>query len=224
MTDERLVECSALATGVYIRVMCIMHKSDDYGMVLLRQKEKQNSSKFENFASKLAKLLPFRVSEIRDALEELVDEDVLQMTAEKLSQKRMIKDAEISEKRSLSGSKGGKANIEANYKAKPQAKPQANCENESENESDNNNIPEKSIFIAYGLENASKNRIKVSETALAMKYDAWAENGWKNGHDKPIKVWKTALLNTLRYIKEPDATSKIAPGTEQEPIQRSWNE
>ena len=27
MTDEKLSECSAESTGVYIRVMCIMHKS-----------------------------------------------------------------------------------------------------------------------------------------------------------------------------------------------------
>ena len=27
LTDEKLAECSAMATGVYIRLMCIMHKS-----------------------------------------------------------------------------------------------------------------------------------------------------------------------------------------------------
>ena len=44
LTDEKLIECSASATGVYIRVMCIMHKSDPYGMILLKQKDKQTSS------------------------------------------------------------------------------------------------------------------------------------------------------------------------------------
>ena len=30
MTDERLNECSAAANGVYIRLMCLMHKSEEY--------------------------------------------------------------------------------------------------------------------------------------------------------------------------------------------------
>ena len=55
LTDEKLIECSASATGVYIRVMCIMHKSDPYGMILLKQKDKQTSSTIQNFALKLIK-------------------------------------------------------------------------------------------------------------------------------------------------------------------------
>ena len=55
LTDEKLIECSAESTGVYIRLMCIMHKSDEYGTILLRQKDKQNSNNCLNFANKLAK-------------------------------------------------------------------------------------------------------------------------------------------------------------------------
>ena len=42
MTDEKLNECSAKANGIYIRLMCIMHKSEEYGTILLKQKYKQN--------------------------------------------------------------------------------------------------------------------------------------------------------------------------------------
>jgi hypothetical protein len=50
LTDEKLIECSAQATGVYVRLMCIMHKSEDYGKILLRQKDKQKPKQIENFA------------------------------------------------------------------------------------------------------------------------------------------------------------------------------
>ena len=57
MADEKLAMCSASANGVYIRLMCILHKSATYGMFVLKsddtsqiqakskQKVKQNSSK-----------------------------------------------------------------------------------------------------------------------------------------------------------------------------------
>ena len=38
--------------------------------------------------------------------------------------------------------------------------------------------------------------------ALKLKYNSWVENGWKNGNNKPIKNWKSTLLNTIPYIKE----------------------
>lgn len=70
MTDEKLNECSAKANGIYIRLMCIMHKSEEYGTILLKQKYKQNESKSENlleqkskqvseFASQLSKICRF---------------------------------------------------------------------------------------------------------------------------------------------------------------------
>ena len=45
LTDEKLADCSANANGVYIRLMCILHKSEPYGKILLKQKYKQNASK-----------------------------------------------------------------------------------------------------------------------------------------------------------------------------------
>ena len=60
MTDEKLSECSAESTGVYIRAMCIMHKSQEYGTVLLKQKDKQTHNK--NFAVK-CRLMPYSVDD-----------------------------------------------------------------------------------------------------------------------------------------------------------------
>jgi len=70
-------------------------------------------------------------------------------------------------------------------------------EEEKEKEQDVSKIPAFSEFKQYAF-NKKKN---LDLEALQLKYDGWKENGWKNGNDKPIKNWKTTLLNTIPYIK-----------------------
>lgn len=60
------------------------------------------------------------------------------------------------------------------------------------------NIPEFNEFLNYALQH----KPMVSQTDLKLKYDSWLANDWKNGNDKKITNWKTALLNTLPYIKD----------------------
>ena len=160
MTDEKLNECSPAANGIYIRLMCILHKSETYGQILLKQKYKQNESKIENllkqnckqnlkqiyfFAYQLEKNMPFSVEEIASGLEELIRENVIQIDEDVLFQKRMVKDGILSDKRSSAGSKGGKKRIclsknEEICLSKTSSKIQANSENEIEyeNEIENN--------------------------------------------------------------------------------------
>ena len=123
-TDEKLVECSASATGVFIRLMCIMHKSDDYGIFLLKQNDKRTDNQITNFAIKLNKHMPYPINEIERGLIELIDNGVLILTGDMLMQKRMIRDAALSSVRS----KSGKAGAEAKRKAREfaDAKIQAN--------------------------------------------------------------------------------------------------
>jgi len=137
LTDEKLSLCSASSQGVYIKILCILHKTDEYGCLLLRQKDQQKGSKLFPFAAKLAKLLPFEKSELETALTELVDEGVLQLEKNKLWQKRMVKDFAISTIRSKTGSKGGAATNAAKRSAKKPANDTANSDidNESDNES-----------------------------------------------------------------------------------------
>lgn len=108
LTDEKLVECSAEATGVYIRLMCLMHKSDEYGRILLKQKDKQTNNQIKNFAIKLSRQMPYSVDIIERSLNELISEKVIQIEDSFISQKRMIKDNDISLKRSMAGREGGK--------------------------------------------------------------------------------------------------------------------
>ena len=132
LTDEKLIECSAEATGVYIRLMCIMHKSAEYGTILLKQKYEMPSKQVEGFACKLAKHMPYTVTVIHKGLHELIDEGVLVIEGSKLLQRRMIHDNDISNKRSKAGHKGGITTQFASSFA--QAKVQANSEDEYEDE------------------------------------------------------------------------------------------
>lgn len=135
LTDEKLALCSASATGVYIRLMCIMHKSDDYGTILLKQKDKQKETSSLNFASKVAKMMPYSDDVIHAALIELIDENVLEIDGDRLIQKRMVNDEKISVARSVAGKKGYKAKKKSDRnfaRAFAKAKPLANAENENE--------------------------------------------------------------------------------------------
>ena len=187
MTDEKLSECSAESTGVYIRVMCIMHKSQEYGTVLLKQKDKQNSSNIKNFAIKLRRLMPYSVDVIERSLTELVDEEVLTIEGDVLMQKRMVKDGKLSQIRANAGSKGGKATkgktVAGSFaQAKEQTKEQANTEYENE----------------YEIED----EIEVKGTKKRMTYDDPGFQSFWTAY--PNKKAKPAALKAFTKLK-PDA-------------------
>lgn len=111
MTDEKLANCSAESTGVYIRLMCVLHKMEEYGVILLKQKDRQSGNILHDFALKLSRQMPYDVDCIERSLAELVEEGVVVLEKNKLYQKRMVKDGELSSKRAESGKKGGKQNF-----------------------------------------------------------------------------------------------------------------
>lgn len=145
LTDEKLMECSASATGVYIRLMCVMHKSEEYGCILLKQKDKQTSRQTENFALKLARYMPYSIAEISAGLDELLTEGVLVIDEDKLFQKRMVRDNEISNLRADAGKKGG-IKTQSFAKARKKAKSKANAEGEDDNE---NGIDYENVIELY---------------------------------------------------------------------------
>lgn len=108
-TDEKLANCSAESTGVYIRLMCILHKMEDYGVIELKAKDKQNGGDtVHDFALKLVRQMPYEVTCIERSLRELIDEGVITLEGDKLYQKRMVKDGDISRKRAEAGARRGK--------------------------------------------------------------------------------------------------------------------
>lgn len=112
VSDEKLNECSAQANGVYIRILCLMHKSEDYGRIKLR------TQGTEAIAEQLSRHLPFDIAEIGAGLEELLTAGVLYIDGGFLCQKRMIKDGQLSETRS----RCGKLGMERRYASKAKKK------------------------------------------------------------------------------------------------------
>jgi len=70
-------------------------------------------------------------------------------------------------------------------------------ERERESKIEIENIPAFSVFKKYAIEKKSD----VDTEHLKLKYDAWIQNGWKDGNDKKIKNWKTKILHTLPHLK-----------------------
>ena len=99
MSDEKLNECSAEATGVYIRLMCIMHKNEEYGTVRLKAKDKHGKP-VADLAKKLSRQMPYDSKTIERSLEELLEEGVLNLDGDVLYQKRMVHDGKVSAARS----------------------------------------------------------------------------------------------------------------------------
>lgn len=69
-------------------------------------------------------------------------------------------------------------------------------------------IPNFDEFCNY----AWSNEPKVTEQSLKLKYKSWIENNWHNGLNKPIKNWKSTLLNTLEHLPKqnnPNDQSKL---------------
>ena len=134
LTNNKLKLCTPATHGLLINIMCLMHKEDNYGTILLKQKFKQSNKQIINFASMFARMLAFDLVEIKPALEELIEEKILIIDNDLMICARMVKDAEISEMRANAGSKGG--NITQKNKVKgvnnfAKAKSKANTVNES---------------------------------------------------------------------------------------------
>lgn len=163
LTDEKLAECSAESTGVYIRLLCIMHKSEEYGCICLKAKDKKLPDPVANFALKLTRQMPYIEDVIERSLAELIEEGVLKIDGDRLFQKRMVRDGQASENRAEAGRKGGSASkSQANHQAKAKqnlkqnasktsSKTQANSENEIEIEYENDNEEYESIINYYNL-------------------------------------------------------------------------
>lgn len=76
-------------------------------------------------------------------------------------------------------------------------------------------IPSYFDFLNHALEKIPD----IDQEALKLKYDAWVENGWKDGYNKKITNWKSKLTNTLRYLP------KLEPQKKQStPSRRTTNE
>lgn len=194
LTDEKLIECNAESTGVYIRLMCIFHKSEEYGCILLKQKDKQTDDNIKNFALKLAKQMPYDISIIERSLKELIEEKVLIIEDDLLYQKRMRKDGILSDKRAEAGKKGASKKVandfaKANNQTKEEANYQATPENEIEYENEDEIDNENNIEIINDKEKISLEEIKGIIDYLNLK----TNSHYKYSTDKTKNLIKARI-------------------------------
>lgn len=121
-SDEKLRMCSPSAVGVYIFLMCILHREKEYGKLQLRQsfvytkddtnviqnpiqKTQSKENLYLQFSENLAKQMPFKAESILLALLELDYYGVIRLEGDTLCQPRMVRDGEISETRRKSANK-----------------------------------------------------------------------------------------------------------------------
>jgi len=60
-------------------------------------------------------------------------------------------------------------------------------------------IPTLEEFLKHAKSLDSYNDHLIFE--VKIKYENWVKNGWKNNFDRPITNWKSALKNTIPYLK-----------------------
>lgn len=81
----------------------------------------------------------------------------------------------------------------------------------SENESVNKDEEIKEVIIPtlkeFG-EFALEKKPMVDKLSVKLKYEAWVQNGWKDGNNNKIVNWKSKLLNTLDHLKETKITEQ----------------
>lgn len=141
MNNNKLKMCSLQAHGLMILIMSIMHKEPTYGKLLLKQRFKQSDNQNENFASQIARMSTFDSAEIKNPLSELLQEKILIIEDDVLICSRMVKDAEISQKRANAGKNGGTSNKDKNFAyANNKAKPKANTKPKGKAKSEANTV------------------------------------------------------------------------------------
>lgn len=221
LTDEKLNMCSPSTQGVYIKIMCLFHKSDPYGGILLKQKDKQRDKQILNFACKLSKLLPFDLPVIESALVELIEEHVLNIDDDFLYQKRMVRDNELSVKRSKSGRKGGQATSSKNTggglfaTANQAANGQANSEYEYGNENGNSKEGKEGVGEGgeYPPEESFQRSVPEPEIGQVLSIEkchelCLANQRWLSALSKhksiPLPLLETALTKFLVDLKVKD--------------------
>jgi len=141
---------------------------------------------------------------------------LLQAVAEPIKQqlKRDLEKYEnIRERNKINGIKGGrpkKAKKPTGLSGNPKKPKKADSVTDTVTVTDkviDINIPAYEDFLKYAV--SKKPKLKPDE--LKLKYESWVENNWKDGNDKPIKNWKTKILNTLPYISETTKTVNTNP-------------
>lgn len=137
---------------------------------------------------------------------------------------QLVSTGYISKVNSENGKKGGRPKTAKTLEKKPTVKrteseskakkSKEEEDKEEDKETDKKkNIPSESDFLDY-CKTLPINYPSL-EYSIKAKYQAWIQNNWKDGNNKPIKVWKTKIANTIPFLKPMlnfDAKQDTNPG------------
>jgi hypothetical protein len=98
MNNSQLKVCSPAAHGILISILCLLHKENNCGTLMLKQKFKLSKDQTTNFALQIAKLTAFDLHEIENPLIELVAEGILIIQDDYLIYEPMFREEHIHKK------------------------------------------------------------------------------------------------------------------------------
>jgi hypothetical protein len=86
-------------------------------------------------------------------------------------------------------------------------------------------IPSIDEFLSFCKEDMVKNNMNFNlyEYSLKSKYESWVENGWKDGHNNIIKLWKSKIRNTIPHLRPMQTLSNKSGGKYQNELETARN-
>lgn len=210
LTDEKLAECSPATIGVYIRLMCLMHKSEHYGKILLKQKYKQQKNFASCFACQVSKNLLYSTSIVEAAFDELLAENVLKIEGDFLVQKRMVRDNEISCLRASAGKRGGIKT--GKFLKKNKAQNFAKAKSEAKHENEIEYVNEDVIDNDKGVQGEKKLNFGILKESFSEKWKQWVDFKFSQFKFRYAKLdSEQTAINTLVKLSSgnPEKASQI---------------
>jgi hypothetical protein len=233
LSDEKLNQCDPESEGIYIRIMCNMHKSKTYGILELslfdKAKLKQKISKIEAsqeqkqlisslgflledffmMVLKVQSLVGRDTSCVLRSLIDLLGNDVLQFDGVLLTQKRMKNDGEVSKKRADAGKKGGNSKNKKEAKLKQIPVNENVVVNDFDNKIEITNNKKSKKFQIPTVEEI-KNYCQERENRIDSQkfYDFYQGKGWMIGKNK-MKDWKACVRTWERNDNSNGNSSQI---------------
>ena len=117
LTDEKLSCCSLAAQGVYVRILCVLHKSETYGGILFREIPGKDFTVEQFFSFVISERAGVDLEAAGEAVSELLSCGVLSIKklngVDFLFHEGMIRENEVSEKRSVAGKRGARKRYES---------------------------------------------------------------------------------------------------------------
>ena len=175
-----ITDCSMSAQGLFTNI-CGLYWSKGCELTLTRVQRK-----FNRCSTELQELLDDAIFDVND------DEITIKFLDEQFAQFK-----ELSKLKSRAGKASAKKR-KGNTRSTPVQQVMNKEDKIREDKIREDKIPTYPEFKEYAL----SKKANVHLTELKLKYDAWVENGWKDGHDNKIKNWKSKLLNTIPHLKE----------------------